>query len=152
MPAKHNRDAGAQFESLLVCRAGACGMKALKNELSFRYLPGGKIRPMRSDLDFRVLRQDGRIAYLDCKNFDAISFTYSQIDKHQLQRALAYEHWHVSAGFVVWLKPLRQVVFYSGQTLWRRGPGKRFRAEDGVALGDSYTFDLTGVFAATPTG
>lgn len=122
-------------------------MKALKNELAFRYLPGGKIRPIKADLDFRVLKGDGRVCYLDCKSFDAISFTYSQIDKHQLQRALVYERFKIPSGFVVWLQPLRQVVFYSGEKLWQRGPGKRFRAEHGVALGDSYTFDLTAIFA-----
>lgn len=146
MRANQNRIKGAQFESLLVCRAGASGMKALKNELSFRYLPGGRIKPIRADLDFRVLKGDGRVAWVDCKSFDAISFTYSQIDKHQLQRALAYQQYMVPAGFVVWLEPLRQVVFYSAQCLWRRGPGARFRAEDGMGLGDSYGFDLSSIF------
>lgn len=152
MRVHYNRIKGAQFESLLICRAGASGMKALRNELSFRYQRGGKIRPIRADLDFRVLRKDGRIAYVDTKSFNALSFTYSQIDHHQLRRALCYQEYNVPAGFVVWLEPLRQVVFYSGRTLWNHGARTRFGPKHGILLGDSYTFSLAGVFPKDDVG
>jgi hypothetical protein len=122
-------------------------MRAFKNELSYRYLRGGKILPIRADLDFRILRRDGRVAYIDTKSFDGLGFTYSQIDRNQLHRALVYQEFNVPAGFVVWLQKMDQVVFYSGRCLYNRGSGSRFTVRDGVLLGPSLTFGLDGVFA-----
>lgn len=121
-------------------------MKAMKNELAFRYLRGGQIKPIRADLDFRILRRDGRVAFVDCKSFTTDRFAYSQISPDQLRRALCYQSYNIPSGFVVWLHSARQARFYSGQTIHRRGPGSSFRPEHGVLLGGLYDFSLGKIF------
>jgi len=143
-----NKAQGAQFEKLLVARAGVSGCRALKNELSFRYLAGGRIRPIRADLDYRILRRDGRVAYIDTKCFDAEHFTFSQIDADQLRQSIAYNHYNVPSGFVVWLKAAGIVVYYPGAMLMSQGPKTRFVKSHGYALGAPYTFDVSLIFTA----
>jgi len=125
---------------MFIARAGVDGLKALKNHLSFKYLPGGRIQPIRADLDFRVLRRDGRVAYVDTKSFDAAFFTFSQLEPHQIQRALQYDAYSVPAGFVVYLKPLGQVYYYPAHAVISKGPRSRFAPKDGHLLGAAYAF------------
>lgn len=145
-----NKTAGAQFEKLFVHRAALGGLLALKNELSFRYQAGGKMLPIRTDLDFRLFNKKGQVAYLDCKSFTGEHFTYSQIDRHQLDRARIYESFNVPAGFVVWLQGPQVVVYYPARVLIAGGARSRFTVDDGAVLGEPMTFDLRLVFVATP--
>ena len=130
-----------------MARAGVDGMLALKNELAFVYRAGGDMRPIRADLDFRLIKSDGKVAFVDTKSFAGEYFTYSQLDPRQLQRALVYATHRVPAGFVVWLNKADQVVFYSAHVVAEAGPGSRFTAAQGVLLGGPLTFSLQGVFA-----
>lgn len=143
-----NKAQGEHFEAMFMARAGVDGLKALKNPLSFKYLPGGRIQPIRADLDFRVLRRDGRVAYVDTKCFDADFFTFSQLETHQIQRALQYDAFNVPAGFVVYFKPLGNVHYYPAQTIFARGPRSRFVPSHGYLLGAAYAFTLNGIFNA----
>lgn len=144
-----NKHAGSQFEKLFEHRAQLTGLLVLRNELSFRYQGGGKMLPIRADLDYRVCQKNGQVGFFDLKCFDAAYFTYSQITLHQLQRARIYENYNVPAGFVVCFRPLAQVVYYSGGVLTRKGPRSRFTPEDGVLLGSTAYFDLRLVFLDT---
>lgn len=143
-----NKAKGAHFEAQFVARCGAYGLKALRNELSFRYSKGGKINPVRADLDYRVLRRDGRIAYVDMKVVATEHFTYAQFAKHQMQRALQYAMYNVPSGFVVLFEPTKSVAFFTGDVIYRRGPRTRFTAADGALLGAPYTFDPRLIFEA----
>lgn len=132
-----------------MCRAAIDGMKAIKNELAFRYLKGGQIKPIRADLDFRVLRRDGRVAYIDTKHFTQDQFSHSHISRDQVLRGLCYESYNVPAGFVVWLRGANETRYYSAQTIHQRGPGKSFRPEHGLLLGGLYDFSLRAIFDST---
>lgn len=140
-----NKAQGAHFEALFAARARAEGMLALKNELAFRYKPGGGIRPIRADLDFRVLSGDGRIAYLDCKCRTQGYIAHHDIDKAQLQRAVLYHHYGIAAGFVVWLMESKRVIFLSAQVLATQ-VSKRYTVRDGMDLGPPECFSLRRVF------
>lgn len=146
MPVALNKREGAFFEAMFVARAGACGCKALKNELSARILGNGKATVIKSDLDFRLIRRDGRVAYIDNKSFSGAFFTYSQINSSQLKRALAYESYNVPSGFVVWLKAISKVVFFKGTVIYAAGPKSRFCLSDGIILGDPFSFDVGRIF------
>lgn len=129
-----------------MARAGACGCKALKNELSARILGNGKAKVIKSDLDFRLIRRDGRVSYIDNKSFTGAYFTYSQINAAQLKRALVYESYNVPSGFVVWLKAASKVVFYRATIIYAAGPKTRFTCADGIVLGEPFSFDVNGIF------
>ncbi|RYF52455.1 MAG: hypothetical protein EOO38_00150 [Cytophagaceae bacterium] len=143
-----NKHVGAHFEKLLVHRAQLCGLLILRNELSFRYQGGGKMLPIRTDLDFRICNKRGQTAFCDAKSFDQDYFTFSQITEHQLRRARIYEAYNVPAGFVVWFKPSQQVLFYAGNVLHQMGPRSRFTSAHGVSLGHALNFDPRLIFVA----
>lgn len=143
-----NKREGAQFEAQFAARCGVDGLKALKNPLAFKYLKGGRIQPIRCDLDYRVLRQDGRVAFIDTKCFDAAHFTYGMLETHQIQRAICYAAWQVPAGFVVYLKGCQKIVYYTGATIGTLGPRTRFTVSHGHVLGVPYDFDTSGIFRA----
>lgn len=150
MQTKINKAKGLQFEKILVVRAAASNMWAQKNELSFRFLKGGAIRPIRADLDFKVIRKDGRIAMVDCKAFEGDTFGFSAIEKHQLHRACTYHQWGVPAGFVVLHAQKKLVVFYPGWLLASLGRGSSVSPSHGRALGAPLTFSTAGLFGPTP--
>lgn len=144
--AAFNKQTGGHFEKIFEHRGRLCGMLVLRNELSFRYKNGGKMLPIRADLDYRVCKKNGQVGFFDIKTFDADHFTYSQITPHQIQRARIYEAYNVPAGFVVFFKPSAQVVYYSGAALAEKGPRSRFLPEGGLLLGSPLTFDLRPIF------
>lgn len=141
-----NRLKGAHFERMLQASAAQSRMLALKNELTFRYLRGGKIRPVRADLDFRVLRPDGRVAYVDCKVRAGDSMLCSGLDRAQVKRAVHYAQWRVPSGFVVFFEGAQVVCFFSGALLMRRALTGRLAPRDGRLLGGPLSFLLHGVF------
>lgn len=145
-----NKHAGAAFERIFLWRASIGGLLAQKNELSFRYAHGGKVVPIRTNLDFTLIDRDGRHAYCDTKSFDKPHLTLSMIDKHQLARALTYAKWNVAAGFVVWLKPLGRVVYFSGALLGQVRPRSRVLHSAGVDLGSYADFSLLPIFSTLP--
>lgn len=138
----NNRDQGLLFESMFKDRAQINGMLAEKNHLTARYLPGGRVKVVKSELDYRLINQSGRIGYFDCKSFIGDSFTYSQIDPDQLDRALKYEYWNIPSGFIVWLRSINKVVWFKGTVIQRKGARASFGPEDGVLLGTIENFDL----------
>ena len=147
MQTHKNRLSGAHFEAVLTHRAGCCGLWAIKQALSFKYLAGGKIRPMRSELDFAIVRRDGRIVYADTKSFESASFARSALNRAQVARAAAWNAYRVPAGFIVHLRGANSVVFYSGTQIAKSLRGSSFKAADGLYLGTAQTFVFGGIFA-----
>lgn len=137
------REEGKAWEQAFKARGSSNGLLVLKNELSAHYIGGGGVRVTKSDLDYRVIRRnDGRVAYFDCKTFQDPYFTYSEINSNQIQRAVLYNECHVPSGFVVWFRGVDAVSFYSGQFLDSIGPGARFTPAMGRVLGKLQDFDL----------
>jgi hypothetical protein len=147
--ANENRLAGARFEAVFVHRAGVSGYLAIKQHLQHRYLPGGRAQAIKSELDFSLIEKTGRVSYIDCKSFGTHRVAKSQLDKAQISRAALYNQWSVPAGFVVELRPLGKVVFFSGLQFWRLPKGKSLGLEDGKLLGPSATFRFDAIWAAS---
>lgn len=139
---QRNRVQGAQFEAAFVHRAGICGLWPIKQQLTFRYLGGGKIRPMRSELDFALVNRNGQVGYFDCKSFEGDSFARSAMNPAQVQRAMGYNAWSVPAGFVVWFRSVNEVAYFSGTRIARSARGCGFSVHDGTLLGPLESFVL----------
>ncbi|RYF12620.1 MAG: hypothetical protein EOO40_00820 [Deltaproteobacteria bacterium] len=146
-----NKDKGAHFEAVLQHRAGVTGFLAIRQHLSFRYLRKDKIQPIRAELDFSIVRRDGKIVYVDCKCFDTQRLQRSQLNPFQVKRALKYNHWGVPSGLVVHFTSLGVVVFYTGLQLSKMVLGTSLAPGDGIKLGCPSTFDLEPIFAS-PVG
>lgn len=146
---QENRIAGARFEAVFVHRAGVTGHLAIKQHLQHRYLPGGKAQAFKSELDFSLIEKTGRISFLDCKSFGTHKVAKSQLDASQVSRAVLYNQYNVPAGFVVELRPLGKVVFFSGMKVWRLPRGKSLTIDDGAYLGPSASFVFCPIWASS---
>jgi len=142
-----NKENGSLFESMFKARAQINGMLCEKNHLTARYLPGGRVKVVKSELDYRVVTQDGKVGYFDCKTLSGHSFTYSMIDEAQLERSVTHNYWRVPSGFIVWFRSSNQIVFYKGADIKLKGAGCSFEATDGRLLGRIENFDLKLIMA-----
>lgn len=142
------KEAGTTFEKLFERQCLLSGLWADPNHIKARRLWGGKLKELKSDLDYKVMRRGGRIGFFDCKTFDEAFFTYSKINPDQLDLSRRYNEWGFASGFVVWFRPIDRVVFYSGQLISDRGPGTRFTPLDGTDIGCWSRFDPLRLFFA----
>lgn len=123
-------------------RSQSAGLLAIKNDLSARYTFNGRIKVVKSNLDYTLINQEGKVGYFDCKSFLSDYFTYSTIDPHQIDLSIKYERWRVPSGFIVWFRQTNKIVWFKGLDIQRKGPGSRFTAQDGILLGSIEMFDL----------
>lgn len=140
--ANKNRDEGNSFEKLFLLQSRRNGLLAEKNNLTARYIPTGRVLVEKSELDFKLINQSGRIGYFDCKSFAKSHFTYSDLDPDQVNRAAKYNFWRVPSGFVVWFRPIDIIAFFTGSQIEQKGPRNRFEPHDGQILGKFHEFDL----------
>jgi hypothetical protein len=125
-------------------------MLAEKNPLSCRILWKGRVQVVRSELDFKLITQEGQVGFFDTKCYNSKHFTYSELSADQIKRADDYNYWNVPAGFVVWFIPLFEVVFFSGHQITKAGPGSRFTSDQGVRLGRFENFNIGAIMERRP--
>lgn len=147
MAVAQNKNQGAFFERVFEVQAKRALMLCQKQALAFRYLKGGKILPVRAELDFSLINQAGQVCYVDCKTFAGDKFTFGQLNETQLKRAVRYNAWGIPSGFVVHFLGTGDVYYYMGQEVARLGPRTRFDARNGRKLGVLMRFDLNLIFA-----
>lgn len=140
--AEKGRTEGSAFQDLFEKQSKRNGLLAIRNHYTAKYQYSGTISVVKSELDYKLINQKGSVGYFDCKSFQQDHFTYSMIDEKQIERACLYNEWNVRSGFVVWLREINRVVFYSGHIIKGRGPGNRFESHDGLHLGKFESFDL----------
>lgn len=140
-----NRVAGSEFEAIFVKRALSNGLLVIKNHLTCKFTYNGRLQVVPGELDFKLVSAAGTVGYFDCKAYESDHFTYSQIETTQIDRAVVYNNWRVPSGFVVWFRPENAVVFFTGHMIAQKGPGNRFKSNEGYRLGGFETFDLNTV-------
>lgn len=138
-----NKDFGNEFESILKAQAQRNGLLIEKNHLTAKFLPGGRVKLQKSKLDFMIADQKGRVGCIDAKSFAGNSFNFSDITKHQLEKACLYNDYSIPSGFVVFFRDHKIVVFYSGKVILKSGPDTSLTAMDGLYLGKFWEFDLS---------
>lgn len=139
---------GKIFEELFKKQAQRSGLFAKKNHLTALYCGKGHTKIVKSELDFTLINQAGRVAYVDCKSFGSDYFTFSEINPDQIKRSYVYNEWNVPSGFVVWLRECNRVIYLTGQDIQRSGPGSRFEADSGILLGRYERFELHKIYNA----
>jgi hypothetical protein len=143
LTALKNRNRGAAFEKLFEYRARACGVTVIKQPLAIRYLRGGKMQPIKADLDFVLLGGEGKVAWVDTKVVNGDYFLRSRMPQAQIDRAMLYETHGIRAGFVVHFEPLKLVAFFGGTFVASMPARTRAGLKDAVVLGswDRFCFD-----------
>lgn len=143
-----NRDEGALFEKLCIEQARANGLFVEKNPLAARYVWGGRVQTAKSNLDLTLITQAGLVGFVDCKSFDADRFSYSQLTRHQIDRATFYNEWNLISGFIIHFRPSGEIGFFSGERIQKGGPRSSFGVDDSIRLGNWARFDLKILFKA----
>lgn len=142
MGTAENQQEGKLFEELFTKQAQRAGFLVQKNLLSAKFTWGGRTQLVKSQLDFTLADQTGKVGFFDTKSYGKDFFTFSDLDPKQVERALLYNEWSIPSGFVVWFRPSNRVVFFSGRLITQRGSRSRFQSLDGVSLGSFERFDL----------
>ena len=145
MAESSGRKFGGAWERIIQTRARSNGLLILKNDLSAKFIGGGGVRVVKSDLDFRVFTRQGKAAYFDAKTFSNPYFDFSDLKEHQVQRSLLYLDWNISSGFLCWFRPTDRVAFFKGSLIAQQGPGTRFQPKDGLDIGNIQNFDLRAI-------
>lgn len=145
-----NKVEGSQFELLFQKTAKLQGFGVHKNKLSCDIIGPGAYRPVKSELDWLLIdpKDRGRVSYVDTKCFLDDHFVYSVIKQHQIDRAVWFNDFGVTAGFAVWFKSVNRVVFFSGKLIRFFGERNRFSHDQGVLLGAIHNFDIRRIYEA----
>jgi penicillin-binding protein-related factor A (putative recombinase) len=141
------REIGDFFEKAVEKWARYCGLLPKKHNLSAKYIGKGRVKVVKSQLDFHFCSQSGQVGFFDCKTYEGDSFAYSQIDPKQLEQAVLYNEWRVPAGFLIWFRKHNIVVFFSGQQINIKGPRSSFVPAEGLKLGSIERLDLKLLFS-----
>lgn len=148
-----NHDAGTQFENLFKKQAQMQGFYVEKNYLSCKLTPFGPKLVKKEEfceLDWKlVLIREGMTGFFETKSLDKDFFIFSEFSEFQIKRAAFLNEINVPSGFVVYFRPLNDVYFFTGEQIVRKGGGNRFRADEGIRLGDWTDFALGNLFVYT---
>jgi len=137
-----NQKQGKIFETLFFKQAQRLGITVIKNHQTCRILFKGRVQLIKGELDFKLITQNVRVGYFDCKTYSENYFTYSEIDQAQLERSILYNELSVPSGFVVWFRSENKVMYYPGQLIQKFGPRSRFDCTNGITLGRFEQFNL----------
>lgn len=142
-----NKAEGRIFEDLFEGQGQRAGILVIKNHLTARFLPRGRVKVVKSELDWKIVSPEGRVAFIDTKSWGRERIGFNEFDEAQMKRAVLYNEWNVPAGFVCWWRTQNIITFLAGQDIAWRGPGNSFAPEDGVYLGRFENFALEPIFA-----
>lgn len=143
------RQRGNAFEDIFERLLRYQGFLPIKNRLSVKVIGPKKFIPEKSQLDYTVINREGQVGFFDCKSYREDSFPFSRITKHQIDKAIMFNHWLVSAGFIVWLRSINLVVYFSGFHI-EQMQGKSLGPKDGIILGPLENFRFSEVFSNIP--
>lgn len=147
-----NRLGGAYFERVFAHRARMAGCMAIKNPLAYKRIGQGKSIAVFAELDFTLVCYDGRIAFVDAKQFQKLKVTHSQFTAHQIDKAVRYNHYRVAAGFAVHFVAIDAVYYFSGLQICAIKGGRSLPFDAGVCLGPTGTFDVMPIFETCLNG
>lgn len=138
----HGRDHGKQFEEVFIKQAASNGLYCKKNPLACRHVWNGRLQLIPGNLDFTLANDKGSVGFFDAKSFDGDRFKFSAINEDQLSLAKTYEDWKIRSGFVIYLRDLDVVSWFTASQILEVGSGNSLTPENGKVLGTIMYFDL----------
>lgn len=141
-----NQRTGGAFEAALSWEAVRAEVLAVRNGQTVRWLPGGRSVAVKSNLDWTLVKKARPTAFCDTKSFQARRFGRSMLDPHQVALAHRYRQFGAIAGFIVHLRELNAVVFYSADVIVGTQLRQGFGIDDGKLLGRLQAFDVAKVW------
>lgn len=130
---------GDFFENVIMFFANRAGYKFIKIPNGCKYLPNGKIIPVKTPFDFILSRED-QVLFIDAKTTEKETFPFSAIDQDQVRCLDQTQSKGTKCGYVIDLNG--NVVFVEVNKLKQVSPGESLKKEDGVFLGITRDFDM----------
>lgn len=140
-----NKRNGTYFEKVFFKQAKEQGLTPIPNHISARYTYNGRLQPIKSELDFKLIK-DGITGFFDCKSFEHDYFTFSQICPKQLERSVLYNSLNVPSGFIVFFREINKVFFFKGTDIMSSGQRSRIESKNGISLGSIIKMNLNNLF------
>jgi hypothetical protein len=135
---------GRLFENILAAHCDALGIKFEQLPSGCRWI-GKRAIPAKSPFDF-IMSKNGVAVVFDAKSIDAKTFGKSLCKPHQVESLFGFEVSGLTAGFIVWLRAIDEVVFFPAGKLKALAPRCSLKPCDGIPLGKRNTLTLEGLF------
>ena len=149
MRGKRAKYGGMEWENRLISQCSLYDLSVIRIPDGCKQVAAGRLIRVRTPFDF-IVADHFQAAFLDTKTIDATSFGYSLIDQNQLNNLLKlHDKGHV-AGYLIWFKPLDQVLFFNAGQLLEVRPGNGLFLPSGLLLGSVSDFNPCVLFDKSP--
>jgi Recombination protein U len=136
-----NRKSGADFERFLEMNCRMSQALFIKIPLGCRRLGRNRLIPIISPFDY-ILVKHGVSAFIDCKTYDKESIAHSDLTTHQVNTLSQVQESGAIAGYLVWHRPINQVVFYEAKKLFELRPRQSLGIMEGKSIGPCEKINL----------
>lgn len=140
-----NQKIGKGFEHIFEITARLNGILPLNMPLAARRIGLKRLIQVKSPFDY-VIMKNGRSAFIDCKTFNSVNITYSQLTTHQVEILARIQETNQVAGYVCWMRRSNMVYFIPGKTLAMLNPGQSLDLKNEKCLGSIEKMDLNALF------
>ena len=135
---------GKLFEEILShhCRS---------NKIKFEQLPSGcrwigkTAIPVKTPFDF-IMAKNGKVVLFDAKSLDSSTFSRSACKPHQIESLYGFELSGLTAGFIVWLREIDEIVFFRASLLNGLASRCSLKPCDGIPLGNRSALTVESLF------
>ncbi len=136
-----SKEIGNGFEATFKQMAQMRGWAVVRIPDGCKHVGGGALIPVKSPFDY-VLARDGDAIFLDCKQTASATFSHSEIAEHQMNELLSLECEGHRSGYMIFFSKSCQMVFFDATTLFNCRVDMGLKPEQGILLGNLFTFNL----------
>jgi len=106
-----------------------------------------RIIPVKSPFD-RILAKRGKSAFVDYKHSSGKAFTYSMVDKDQVNNLITLESVGLPAGYLVFFSQYNKIIFFKASKLFEMIPRDSLSWKDGVDCGSQLKSNIKNILNA----
>lgn len=139
---------GEQFENMIKYHMSKLnGATIVQIPSGCKWVTGFKAISVQTPFDFFACF-DGLSFAFDAKTLDSITFSKSRIKPHQAEILYRLQKSKISAGYLVWFRPVDKVVFFMASQLIELKKGCSLKVMDGLCVGSAKELNFEGIFNA----
>lgn len=140
---------GSGWENRLVSQCSFYDLDVVRIPDGCKQVAAKRLIRVRTPFDF-IVADHYQAAFLDTKTVSKPSFGYTEIDQHQLSNLLKLWNKGHAAGYLIYFRPIDQVIFFNASLLAgiRRGSG--LFLPSGLNLGNIDNFNPCLIFDKSP--
>jgi len=149
MRGKLAKRTGENWENRLVSQCSLYDLEVIRIPDGCKQVGARQLIRVRTPFDF-IVSDHYQAAFLDTKTVQKSSFGYKEIDQNQLGNLLKlWRHGH-AAGYLIYFRPIDQVIFFHAGLLNDVRPGNGLFLPSGLLLGGISDFNPCLIFDKSP--